>query len=491
MIRTTSNKAAQDSRDSGGILARVGNRFSQVFEAWLPDPFVLAVLITFAVFLIAWGFGSADALRNADAVGRLGMLVRIWFDGVWNPGFLQFALQMCLVLLTGFGIAKSPPVIVGIERLARIVRSPRGAVVLVATISCIGCWLNWGFGLIAGGVLAAELGRRMDPGERRRSLPVLVASAYVGMMIWHGGLSGSAPLKVAKAGVEIGTGELARVVSIDVTRTVLSIDNLLLSVLFIVGIPLLLSRFAPRGGTALFRSRTGNDAPHNAGNVESDGGATSIAGRTNRWRGLSALLGILGIAALVTRVTSSGTAAIDLNFVNLLFLSVGLLLHRSLVEYAAAVTAGGGAIVGIVIQFPLYAGIQGLMQHSGLSASISDGFVHGAIACADSLGLSTSTTFPLAAFFSAGLVNFFVPSGGGQWIVQGTIMCNAAHSLGLPLEQTVMAVAYGDEWTNMIQPFWAIPLIGLTGVNARSFMGYCVLLMLLAAPVFAIALILF
>lgn len=473
-----------------GVLVRLGGRFSHFFELILPDPLVLAVLITIGVFAAAFFFGSAPEIRTAASAHRSAALVGIWFDGVWNPGFLQFALQMCLVLLTGFGVAKSPPVAAGIERLAHGVRTPRGAVLLVAIVSCCGCWLNWGFGLIAGGVLAAELGRRFDADARGRTLPLLVASAYAGMMIWHGGMSGSAPLKVAKSGVEIGTGSAMRVEIIDVARTILSLDNLILSALFIIGIPLLLSRFAPKAG-AMLRAPTAGDAGATDRDARRDKATGSIAEGVNRWRGLSFLLGVLGASALVMRSVASGTGAIDLNFVNLLFLSLGLLLHRNLIEYVIAVTAGGGAIVGIVIQFPLYAGIQGLMQHSGLSTSISDAFVHCSAWAAHAMGVAEATTFPIAAFFSAGLVNFFVPSGGGQWIVQGTIMCNAAHSLGLRPAQAVMAVAYGDEWTNMIQPFWAIPLMGLTGVNARSFMGYCVLLMLLAMPVFMLALVLF
>jgi short-chain fatty acids transporter len=147
--------------------------------------------------------------------------------------------------------------------------------------------------------------------------------------------------------------------------------------------------------------------------------------------------------------------------------------------------------VGIVVQFPLYSGIQGLMFGAGLAAAVSLGFVEAAQQVADTLSVGVRHTFPLATLFSAGVVNFFVPSGGGQWIVQGPIMCGAAQSLAVPYDQTVMAIAYGDQLTNMVQPFWAIPLMGMTRVNARAFMGYCALLMLLALPVFAVALMLF
>jgi len=475
----------------GGPLVRLGAGFSRVSEAIAPDPIVLAVLMTLAVFAAAFCWSSAPEIHALTSGRRCLALIRAWFDGIWSPGLLRFALQMCLVLLTGFGIAKSPPVAAGVARLARTVRSPRSAVTLVAAVSCCGCWLNWGFGLIVGGVLAAELARRLDPDDRRRTAPLLVAAAYCGMMIWHGGLSGSAPLEVARAGVTIGAGPDAHVTQIDVTGTILAPGNLSLSALFVIGVPLLLSRFAPTsdGGELRLEAPPSVDSSAVAEENESNHGRRP-ADHLNRSRILSLSLAMLGFAAIAVRLSESGVAAIDLNFVNLLFLSVGLALHRNLIDYFAAVTAGGGAIVGIVIQFPLYAGIQALMRDSGLSATVSQGFVDGAVGLADAIGVSSSTSFPIAAFLSAGFVNFFVPSGGGQWIVQGPIMCNAAAALNLPVERAVMAVAYGDEWTNMIQPFWAIPLMGLTGVHARSFMGYCALLMLLATPVFLLALLL-
>lgn len=487
-------KHAADRR-SAGILQRLGDAFARKSATLLPDPLVLAVLITFLLFLAAFFLASSPALRDAPALNRVAELVRIWFGGVWSPGFLGFALQMCLILLTGFGIAKSPPVAAAISRLAGCVRTPRQAVVLVAFVSCAGCWLNWGFGLIAGGFMAAELGRRFRPPVRDRVLPLLVAAAYAGMMIWHGGLSGSAPLKVAdmNEGVRISIGAAPRTEVIDVSRTILSTENLALSLLLIVGIPIFLSRLTPSADQSAIMNRTAAESPEEPTPKAADvgGGHGTLASRLNQTRVLSLAFGAVGIGAISLQIASLGISAIDLNFVNLLFLSFGLLLHRNLIGYLDAVTAGGRAIVGIVIQFPLYAGIQAIMFQSGLSASISHEFVHAAVVVGDSLGLELATTFPMAAFYGAGLVNFFVPSGGGQWIVQGQIMCDAAESLGLPLETAVMAVTYGDQWTNMIQPFWAIPLMGLTGVNARRFMGYCALLMLVAMPAFLITLITF
>ena len=211
----------------------------------------------------------------------------------------------------------------------------------------------------------------------------------------------------------------------------------------------------------------------------------------NRAGWLRALVVAVALVALLAWVREKHWGAVDLTFVNLLFLTLGLMLHRDIVSYMAAVAEGGRAIAGIVIQFPLYAGIQSIMAGAGLAAAVSHLFVNLSHWGTEVLGIEAGATFPAATFFSAALVNLFVPSGGGQWIVQGPIMCSAADQLQLSLGQTVMAVAYGDQLTNMIQPFWAIPLMGLTRVNARQFMGYCALLMLLVVPVFIAALLCF
>jgi short-chain fatty acids transporter len=199
----------------------------------------------------------------------------------------------------------------------------------------------------------------------------------------------------------------------------------------------------------------------------------------------------LGGIALTHLLVRSGSAAIDLNLVNTVFLIAGLLLHRDLGAYVAAVTEGGKGVVGIVLQFPLYGGIHALMREAGLAAELSSAFVDASHWTAAALHVSPAVTFPVATLLSAGLLNLFIPSGGGQWIVQGPIMCAAASAIGMPIEQAVMAVSYGDEWTNMMQPFWAVPLMGLTGVDVRAFMGYCILIMLLATPVYVVGLLLF
>ncbi len=496
-------------------MQRLGEFFSRLTRQILPDPMVLACLLTLLTAGLAVLAPREAKLAGMGLAARSLAVGQVWFAGVWNADFLVFALQMCLVLLTGYGLAKAPPATRFLNFLAGRVESNRAAVLLVAAVSCVGCWINWGFGLIAGGLLAARVRAGLVARGRHCSYALIVAAAYSGMMIWHGGLSGSAPLRVAKEGIEritpaaagphssaaprdaadtaaddsaIARDNAKPIPPIPITRTTLSLPNLGLTLAVFLGVPLLLASmggevFADDGAEA----KGTEDEPFDSDRLAGAGPRT-LADAINHSRIVPLLIALGFLIVLGNLLWEHGAAAINLNVVNALFLALGLLLHRNLYEYVAAATEGGRAITGIVLQFPLYAGIQAMMFGAGLAAAMSQWFVEASGSAAALLHLSPAHTFPVAALLSAGLVNIFVPSGGGQWIVQGPLMCSAAESLGTPIEQAIMAVSYGDQWTNMIQPFWAIPLMGLTGVNVRRFMGYCTLLMLLAFPALVAAL---
>jgi short-chain fatty acids transporter len=487
-------------------MQRLGTFFARATRRTLPDPLVLACLLTLAVGLVALLWPQSQ-WRDLGGWARTRTVSVAWLRAVWSPGFLTFALQMCLVLLTGFGLARAPLALRLLRGLAGLPRSNRGAVVLIAVVSCVGCWLNWGFGLIFAGVLAGEIRRGLARRGVRCQYALIVAAAYAGMMIWHGGFSGSAPLKVASEGVAItrgAEGAPAELAPLPINRTILHPTNLLLTVMLLLVVPWVLSRMGSRVVAASADDEIPSDEEASVASPARDAPLREhLADRLNHSRALAvafALIILAGLCAEVGQVRAAhadlswghaAARAVNLNTVISFFLALGLLLHGDLRAYMSAVARGGSAIVGIVIQFPLYAGIQGLMLGAGLAAGLSEAFVGGAEWAADAWGVPLGASFPAATFTSAAIVNFFVPSGGGQWIVQGPIMCSAGDALGLPVEQTVMAIAYGDQLTNMIQPFWAIPLMGMTRVNAREFMGYCALLMLVAVPFFLVALWLF
>ena len=490
---------------------QLATRCERYSRALVPDPLIFAALLTGLVLMVACVWPGDDVLRATPLLGRCRALLLNWFDGLWQPGLLAFALQMCLILLAGFGLASAPWVRCGIAALARRPQRLSGAVLLVATVSCIGCWLNWGFGLVSAGLLASALRKRVPAASGRGA--ILVAAAYCGMMIWHGGFSGSAPLKVARDGVVLvraaattdGAAVKTHSVEVAIQATTLSSGNLILSALLIVGIPFVLARMS---------SSTQDLLPANpeverkempdlsvilddvgAGTAESGGicsgdDASSLNDRLMDRRWVSMGLALLILLTVALRFEQFRFAAMGLNQVNAIFIGLGLLLHGNVGSYMRALADGSRAIVGIVILFPFYAGIQGLMQDSGLALMLSQAFIDGGSTLAHAFGVDAAVTFTPMCFLSAALVNVFVPSGGGQWIVQGPLMCGAAEGLGVSIPQTVMAISYGDQWTNMIQPFWAIPLMGMTGVKPREFLGPCMLLMLISGPVFILGLLL-
>jgi short-chain fatty acids transporter len=183
---------------------------------------------------------------------------------------------------------------------------------------------------------------------------------------------------------------------------------------------------------------------------------------------LSLLIGLLGISFLIYYFVKNGFA-LNLDIVNFLFLFIGILLHKTPMQFLKAVTESVKNASGIIIQFPFYAGLMGIVTSSGLVAILANSFI----------SISNEHTFHLFTLWSAGLVNFFVPSGGGQWAVQGPVMLEAAQNLGVSMSRTAMAVAWGDAWTNMIQPFYALPALAIAGLKAKDIMGYGLVIMLI------------
>ncbi len=492
------------------MIRRLGQRFEAFFRATTPDPFVLAVGLTLVVFALAMLLEGATPLD----------VVRAWQGDEGFFALLAFSMQMVLILVTGHALAATPPIRALIAAVAARPRSGPQAAAMVAALA-IGCGLlNWGLGLIAGALLAREVGASCARRGVAAHYPLLVAAGYSPMMCWHGGLSGSAPLMMTtESGVRMLGEELAaRIDPVPFTDTVLGVENLVITGGLWLLVPLLAALLSPKPGepcTAIDPSLidAGEASPPPSSRVRLIAGALALAALTIRYPlaklGVGAELQILLVALLVTaaavllahgrrapattipeRLERSpwvmaliglplvvavlvwlrdvGVEALDPNAINLIFLTAGLLLAGSLARYAASIGEAASGAAGIVLQFPFYAGIMGVMRTTGLAATMASWV--SAVAPRELLGAVT--------FLSAGAVNLFVPSGGGQWAVQGPIAIDAADRLGLPLERAIMAVAYGDQWTNMLQPFWALPLLAITGVKARDILGYTTLFLI-------------
>ncbi|MDA0974884.1 MAG: TIGR00366 family protein, partial [Planctomycetota bacterium] len=391
---------------------------------------------------------------------------------------------MCLILVTGSAVAESPIVSRGLARIAAFPTSMTSAAALVAAVAIAAGLLNWGLGLVVGAILARETARSLVERGIACHYPLLAACGYLAMIVWHGGFSGSAPLSmttVAGASKVIPAEVLARLAAMDgaalgadgtlpLSQTLLSPLNLVATGGLAIGLPLLMAALAPREAKAMVSPRNlGIELGHGR-SAERDGSTAAPEEAGLLSRSLAILLGVAFVGGFLQWAMRDGLGRLGLDQVNAFMLGAGLLLHGSALAYARAVERAARGCAGIMIQFPLYAGILGLLRESGLLAEFATSIAQRA----------DESTLPLLTLLSAGLVNLFVPSGGGQWAVEGPIALAAGAEAGVAPGTMTMAVAYGDQLTNMLQPFWALPLLAITGVKARDLVGYTALAMVAA-----------
>ena len=464
------------------MLSRFAARLADWAQRWVPDPFVIALGLT----VVAFGLGLVVMDAPAEG-GRAGVLVAGWWKRAVAPESLAFTTQIALILVAGSALARSPLVSRALAALARWPSTTAQAAWLTATAAIVASLLNWGFGLIVGAVLARQIGARFSSQGRKLDYPLVAAAGFVAMMVWHGGLSGSAPLKVAEVGPGGGLGP------IPLSETLFAHFNLALCAALLLVVPWLFARMASPA-----HERVWNVLPlAPADDHEADRAVDAGAGAAPPRRGLSVVavalllaMVVLGLAAVGQVFAAAGVLrGVTLNTVIVLLLLAGLLLFRDPVRYARAFEASAGEAGAILLQFPFYFGVLGLLEAGGL-VEVLAGRTAAAASTLASAGLPAQWSLDLVVWLSAALVNFFVPSGGGQWAVQGPIVVQAASELHLSVPRAVMALAYGDQWSNMLQPFWALPLLGLTGLRARDILGYSLAIMLAAAPLFAAALLL-
>ncbi|MCK8825059.1 short-chain fatty acid transporter [Fuchsiella alkaliacetigena] len=430
------------------MIKRLSKVFVSLIEEYLPDPYLFAIALTFIVFIL--GILMAD---NTPVE-----MVNHWGAGFWD--LLEFAMQMCLVLITGHVMANTPLFSNILKKVASVPKTAGGAIAFTTLISAIACWVNWGFGLVIGALLAREVAKQVEGVDYR----LLIASAYSGFVVWHAGLAGSVPLTIATEGHFME--ELMGV--IPVAETIFTPYNLIISVIIIITIPFLNKMMLPKEeDRVVVDPEILKKEDEEAEIAATDNSMDTTADRLENSTLISMLLGAMGVVYLIYYFANNGFD-LNLNIVNFLFLTVGIILHKTPRRYLKAFDTAVRGCSGIILQFPLYSGIMGMMIGSGLAVMMSEFFV----------SIATQTTLPFFSFLSAGIVNFFVPSGGGQWAVQAPIMVPAAVDLGIDVSRISMAVAWGDAWTNMIQPFWALPALGIAGLGARDIMGYCIMVLI-------------
>lgn len=473
------------------MLGPLSTRLNAFFRATAPDPLVLAVLLTFvsagAALLFAGVRGDADATPAR--------LLDVWRGGSGMWFFLAFSMQMCLVLVTGHALASSGPVARAIGALSDMPRSTAQGAVLVSLSASLAGLINWGLGLIVGALLAREVARSLSRRRIATDVPLLAASGYMGMLIWHAGLSGSAPLSVTtvEGAAKVLPPDALRTLgegAIPLSRTILSPMNIAAALGLLVIIPLVLGALArvgvsagmsePAGAPGMERANADGGVMEEPPRSSDSSHARTIPEHLERSRVLAWVLAGVLLLASYRFARTTGLNSLGLNEVNTIMLAIGLVCHGSLGSYARAAEDGARGCAGIILQFPLYAGIMAMLDASGLIAWLAELFTRGG-----------ETLAPVLTFFSAGLINLFVPSGGGQWGIQGPIALRAAIDAGIEPGKMVMAVAYGDQLTNMLQPFWAVPLLAITGVKARDILAPAFIVMLASGVWLTIVLLVF
>ncbi|UJP64826.1 TIGR00366 family protein [Mongoliitalea daihaiensis] len=404
----------------------------------IPGTFDIALLLTLAVIAAAWIFTIPE---NQSTWIYGGEVLKYWKKGFWE--LLEFTMQMVLILVLGHALALTKPIGSLLDILIKNVSSNTSAVLTTGFTAMVAGYFNWGFGLIIGAVLAVKIARKCHESSVPINYPLVGASAYLGMMVWHGGLSGSAPLKVAESNhflVDI-------VGTIPVSLTIFSPFNMIANGILLLVMLVVLYGLSKRKFSKTFK--VPDIKTQNTYDTDKKG----------------LLLGLVMVVLAVVDLfysVESGSANIDLNYINFLLFGLGLVFYQSLKGFVAGVGVAIQGAVDIILQFPLYAGILGIMKYSGLLEQLSLGLIH----------LGGANLFPLLTFLSAALFNLFIPSGGGQWAIQGPIIMQAIQDLALDPADMVMVFAFGDQVSNMLQPFWALPLLSLTGLPVKELFKY-------------------
>lgn len=450
-----------------GFIESLANASTMVMQKFLPDAYIFAVILTIIVFIASL---IATKQNFISIVGH-------WGKGVWS--LLAFSMQMVLVLVTGHVLALSPPFKKLLDYLSNIPKTPAQGIALVSIISYTACILNWGFGLIIGAIYAKEIAKKVKAIDYR----LLIASAYSGFVLWHAGFSGSVPLVIAGGDLSATGGSLTE--AVPVSHTLFSSYNIFIVVGMWILLPIINVLMHPKNEEDVFiiDSNLIKEDVEVKKITKEDFKKMTPAEKLENSCFVNYILAILGFSYIVYYFVNSakqGKFDLNLNIVNLIFLMFGVLFHRTPRSLIDAFGEAAKGAAGIILQFPLYAGIMGMMTGASaegvsLASVISNFFVN----------ISTVKTFPLFTFLSAGIVNLFVPSGGGQWVVQGPIMMPAGLEIGVDPAKTAMCIAYGDSWTNMIQPFWALPALGLAKLGARDIMGYTLIVLIVSGLVIA------
>jgi len=428
------------------ILQKLASASTRWSTRWVPDSWTIAIILTVVAYFLGLIFTKSTCFQ----------LVQYWGNGFWV--LLSFAMQMCLIIMTGYILATTPLVSRFLNLLAGLPKSPKGAIALMAVVSMGLAWINWGLSIVGSAVFV----RFMVKKQRNVDYRLLVATAYLGLgTFWHSGLSASAPLLVAtpKHFMEKDMG------IIPITETIFHPFNLGLAAIVLVLLAIIGPLMHPKKGDELEADPKLMEEAAFTAPEKPTGDALTPAMRLEHSPIINIIIGVSGLIWLFWYFGQKGWAGINLDVVNFMFLMVGVPLHWTPASFLKAAYEGGSFIWGVVVQFPFYAGIFGIIKFSGLAEVMALWFT----------AIATKSTYPFIVMWYSGILNYIVPSGGSKWAIEAPYIMQAAKNLGVSAPATVIAYAWGDMVTDVIQPFWAIPLLGVAKLEFRDIMGYCMI----------------
>jgi short-chain fatty acids transporter len=455
---STPTSAINAAERKQSLLGRATAFFVFLFERVMPDPFIFAVTLTFLGAALAYFFAPKASLPE---------IASAWYGGIF--AIFAFAFQMVIMLVAGYALAIAPPVQRFLARIAGLATSPLSAISLTVAVSLVASWINWGLGLVTAALLAREMAKRV-----RIDFGWLVAAAYSGFVISTEGLSGSIALSQATHGSALNIVEKVTGHGLPLTQTVFTRFNLVPCLVLFVILPIVFRTLQPAEKDTVVadpdRLRQEDQQVHVKEREDTLGSRLD-----NAWLFNFFLVG-LGLFALIIEWRRSGFS-LDLNSVIVLLVLGGLTLHVRPSAYIAAVKHAARISGSLVLQYPLYGGLMGIITTTGLAGVLSKLFIR----------FSTAHTLPFFTYLTSMIITLFVPSGGGHWAVQGPFAVPAAQSLHSSLAGVTMAVAQGESVANMLQPFWALPILAIAGIKMRRMMGFMVVTFVISAVIFGLS----
>jgi len=437
------SKKATPNSNSDTFLSRFTEGFAQWAFRWVPDALVFALILTVIVFFGAWGLTTHGP----------GQLVGDWMKGFWI--LLTFAMQMCLLMITGFIVGDSKYIKAGLLKMVDIPKTKTQTILFYSIFMCVVMWLHWGIGLMA----AIIMGRAIAVKKRGLGIhyPFIAAVSYVTALMSNGP-SQAAQLLMATPGNFME--KVAGIIPLG--QSTFNIKLLVTNLVLLVTIPIILLAIAPKKEHAVEVDDATAAIFVPPPDPPIDKKSLPPAERLDRSFVLPILIGAAGVFGCAKLFGAKGIAALDLNTLNFLLLMVGLILHGNSKSFIESVQRGTATVYGVIIQFPLYAGIFGMISFSGLAEIITRFFID----------ISTPATFTWIVFIYTGVVDFFVPSAGSKFVIEAPYILPAAKNLGVAYGDVLNAYTAGSLWVNMIQPFWALPILGAFRLKFKDILPY-------------------